>query len=140
MKSRTSGNGTSNRQTLYLLLNFPYIFLVKIGISGKSSRRVREVSAAVPGTCFCIFAVDLPFAWQCEQALHRGLFFLNIKFGGSKEWYFFPAAFVAFPVMVFLKGTEWLLWFLVALVALWLVCGQPSEPVRALGRLLERMF
>jgi hypothetical protein len=137
---RTSGNGTSNRQTLYLLGNAPYIFLVKIGISGKSSRRVKEVSASVPGTCFCIFSVDLPFAWQFEQALHRGLFFLNVRFGGSKEWYFFPAAFVAFPVMVFLKVAEWALWIIGALVALWLLCGQPGEPVRALGRMLERLL
>ncbi|MCC6724872.1 MAG: hypothetical protein IT258_10205 [Saprospiraceae bacterium] len=122
--NRKSGNGTSSRQWLYLYLNVPFIFLVKVGISGDYKRRAKRVAKHIIGWPVPIFAVRIPFAWQCEQAFHRFFRLMSIRYGGSREWYLFPVAPFAILVMLFAFAIDWLvLSSMVALAWWWLKNG-----------------
>jgi len=116
---RKSGNGTSNRQWVYLYLNVPLILLVKVGISGNYKRRARQVEKTTFGWSIPIFAVKIPFAWQCEQTMHRLFRWFNIRYGGSKEWYFFPVAPLAILIMSLALVLEWVILSLIVMVGLW---------------------
>ncbi len=118
---RKSGNGTSARQWLYLYVNIPLIFLFKIGISGNYKRRARQVSKKGIGQTIPVFAVRIPFAFQCEQALHRLFRLFNIKYGGSKEWYLFPVAPLAIAFMLLAWAMDWMVVVLGIVVAWWWV-------------------
>jgi hypothetical protein len=125
MRRRTqkSGNGTHARQWLYLYVNVPFLVLVKIGISGDYKRRAREVNKAAFGWTIPVFAVKIPFAWQCEQAMHRLFCCFNISYGGSREWFLFPVAPVAIALMALAWALEWVFWVLVAMGFIWWMSG-----------------
>ncbi|MEK7255996.1 MAG: GIY-YIG nuclease family protein, partial [Bacteroidota bacterium] len=112
-RTRKSGNGVSRRQWLYLYINLPFLVLVKIGISGDYKRRAREVNEAAFGWTIPVFAVKIPFAWQCEQNMHRLFGIFNIRFGGSKEWFLFPVAPVAIVIMLAAFLLEWMVYILI---------------------------
>jgi hypothetical protein len=116
---RKSGNGTRNSQWLYLYLNFPLVFLVKIGISGNYKRRARQVAKQGFGKPIPVFAVKIPFAWDCEQAMHRWFSWFRVRYGGSKEWYWFPIAPLAMLVMLVALVVEWLVLCLLVVAILW---------------------
>ncbi|MCF8246208.1 MAG: hypothetical protein K9J37_05360 [Saprospiraceae bacterium] len=118
-KNQKSGNGTSRRQWLYLYLHVPFLFLVKLGISGNYKRRARQVGRQSFGWAVPIFAVRIPFAWQCEQTMHRLFRVFNIHFGGSKEWYLFPIVPFAILIMTVAFLMEWLLLSMVVVAVLW---------------------
>jgi len=135
MKRRT-GNGTNNRQWLYIMVNVPLFFLCKIGISGNKNRRAREVSEKVFGWAIPVFAVYIPFAFALEQSMHRLFGFANVRFGGSREWFLFPVAPVAAFIMFTVFLLEYLLWFVAVLFVIWLFSGMPQEPVQRVKQLL----
>ncbi len=116
---RKSGNGSSRRQWLYLYVHLPAIFLVKIGISGDYRRRAKQVAKHSPGWPVPVFAVKIPFAWQCEQAMHRLFRIFNVHFGGSKEWYFFPVIPMALLIMVVAFVLDWAILIGFATLLVW---------------------
>jgi hypothetical protein len=118
-KTPTSGNGSPRRQWLYLYINFPVFFLVKIGITGDRQRRRKEVNRSTFGWTLPVFAVRVPFAWQCEQAMHRLFSWFNVPFGGSREWFLLPVAPVAIGLMALAWALEWGFWVLLAAGAVW---------------------
>lgn len=117
--NRKTGNGTSNRQWLYLYLHFPVVFLVKLGISGNYKRRAKQVGKQSLGWAIPIFAVKIPFAWQCEQAMHKLFKLFNFHFGGSKEWYLLPILPIAITLMLLAFILEWLIWGIAASILIW---------------------
>ncbi|MBK8564797.1 MAG: GIY-YIG nuclease family protein [Saprospiraceae bacterium] len=119
INKRKSGNGTAARQWLYLYINVPFIFLFKIGISGNYKRRAKQVSQKGFGRTIPVFAVRVPFAFQCEQAMHRFFGLFNIRYGGSKEWYLFPVVPLAILVMVFVWALDWMVVVLGVMIAWW---------------------
>jgi T5orf172 domain len=119
MAQRKTGNGTSNRQWLYLYVNVPMVVLVKIGISGNYKRRAKQVAKSSFGWTIPVFAVKIPFAWQIEQAMHRLFNWFNIPYGGSKEWFLFPVAPVALAIMLLALVLEWVIFALVAMLFFW---------------------
>jgi hypothetical protein len=125
-RKRKSGNGTSNRQWLYLYINFPIFFLVKIGISGDYKRRAKQVNSSTFGWTVPVFAVKIPYAFQCEQAMHKLFNGFNIRYGGSKEWFLLPVAPAAIAIMLFALVIEWLLYVVIAFLLLWAMAGLPG--------------
>lgn len=90
---------------LYLFINFPFIWLCKIGITRRSAaRRARQVDKSAPGIPIPVFILFAPFfAYYIEQFLHRLMDGLNIRYykgDGSTEWFFILAALPALAVMV----------------------------------------
>lgn len=120
-RKRISGNGTPHRQWLYLYINVPLLVLVKIGISGNYKRRAKQVSGEVFGWSIPVFAVKIPFAFQCEQALHRLFGLFNVRFGGSREWFLVPVAPFALAIMLLAWALEWLVYMALAFLVLWLL-------------------
>lgn len=97
---------------LYLLGNTPLLLYVKIGVTrGKPSTRAKSVSTVAPGKCWVIGFMFWPFmAYYVEQLLHFLLAPIRVEFykgSGHKEWFFFIAAVVFYPLML----ANWLLWF-----------------------------
>jgi hypothetical protein len=121
IQNRKSGNGTAARQWLYLYVNVPLVFLFKIGISGNYKRRAKQVANKGFGHTVPVFAVRVPFAFQCEQAMHRFFRLFNIRYGGSREWYLFPVAPLAILVMVFVWALDWGIIVLSVAAAWWWV-------------------
>lgn len=121
LSKRKSGNGTSHRQWLYLYVHVPLIVLVKLGISGNYKRRARQVGRNSYGWALPVFAVKIPFAWQCEQTMHRLFRVFNIHFGGSREWYFFPIIPFALAIMTLAFLLEWLVLACIVSLILWLL-------------------
>lgn len=68
MKRRT-GNGTRNRQYLYIMLNFPFVWKWKIGITGNIKTRCASISKIVPGRMVVVFAANVYNAYSFEQFL-----------------------------------------------------------------------
>lgn len=116
---RKSGNGTSNRQWLYLYVNVPLIVLVKVGISGDYKRRARQVAKSGIGWPVPVFAVRVPFAYQYEQAMHRLFSWFNVRYAGSREWYLFPIVPVAIGIMLLVLVLDWLVLAGMVAVAWW---------------------
>lgn len=88
---------------VYVMVNIPFFWWVKIGISKKkTTTRAKSIDKPMPGFPLPIFAVPLPFAYQVEQWLHdvlRGLSFRFYSGDGSTEWFWLPAILVAIPVL-----------------------------------------
>lgn len=81
---RRSGNHTWRPQWLYIYWNFPFLWIIKIGITGRTvKRRRREVDRSAPGWDFPIFVIYLYGAYQCEQMIHRTCRLLQVGFWGS---------------------------------------------------------
>jgi hypothetical protein len=102
------------------MLNFPYIWKMKIGISGNVRNRRRNITETTPGFAFCIWAVPLPFAEGVEQTLHGFFrrFHSPFKTGsGRSEW------FLVLPVLplswIIINFMFLLFWFPVWGLAAW---------------------
>ena len=130
-KKRKTGNGTSNRQWLYVIANpsvallfspiiymlpvapwiqlsiFGLLLLTKVGITGYLELRFMKISKTSPGIDVLIYAVPISYAYQLEQWIHRKFKWLNCPWFGSghSEWFFSPVGIVAillsFPVFIF---------------------------------------
>ena len=135
-----SGNGTSAIQWLYVLGNFPILWRVKVGITGKLSNRRKNISDTTPGYVFTIFALPIPFAWQIEQSMHRVFRRLNAPFSrnasGHSEWFNVLIAPFAIAVIAFWFLFWLLMLLLLALFAVWILSKCPREPIQAIERLI----
>lgn len=123
---------------VYLMHNFPHVWVSKFGITDHTDARVRDVSDTTPGDVFYVFPPSqVPFGKAVEGFVHslyswanapfntgsgRSEWFLNINplcfalfaygcrvFGFDAPWYFYGVVFIS-PV-VWLDGVLWLLFF-----------------------------
>jgi hypothetical protein len=103
---KRTGNGTARTQWLYVLWNFPFIWTVKIGISGDHKRRHKQVDKSAPGWDFIVYAVRIPFAYQVEQTVHGLMSWCRVGFWGSghteRFWVIAAIPAVALSLAVFL--------------------------------------
>jgi len=80
---------------LYLMVHFTSVFWIKIGITGKSSRkRAAGISREMWGVPIPIFGLPIPAAEYLEAMLHRQCRPINVRFykgSGHSEWFWFPA-------------------------------------------------
>lgn len=114
--SKRTGNGSKSRQWLYVLINIPLIWIVKIGITGNLSRRIRQIDRSAIGWDVPIFAVKIRFAYAVEQSIHRLCSGLRIRFHGSgkTERFFVLAALPAILVAVIVFVLEWIVYLSIA--------------------------
>lgn len=82
-RRKKSGNNTASAQWLYILWNFPFVWIVKIGITGYLRLRIKQVGESAPGWDIPIFAIYIPNAYGIEQLIHRLCQPLRIRFYGS---------------------------------------------------------
>lgn len=116
---RRRQNGKSG-WVLYLMIHFPFIWWVKIGITGRTARkRAGDLEGAVFGYPIPVFVVILPEAYLWEQLLHGLCRPLRANFyrgDGASEWFWFPAA---VPALVFMLSVWGLYFWLIGLVTDW---------------------
>lgn len=139
-----SGNGTSAAQTIYLLVNFPYVNRIKVGITGNLSARTKNITETTKGRAITVLALKMFWAWQIEKSIHNCLSAFNRPFSvgsGRTEWFSFAAFPFAFLAII---GYFFLTWAIVLsggllfmLLAFWFANGCPNEPVQALARLIN---
>ena len=88
---------------LYIMVHFPCIFWVKIGITGKSTcKRAAGINREMWGVPIPIIGMPIPFAEHWEAMLHRHCRPINVRFykgSGFSEWFWFPAIFPALVVI-----------------------------------------
>jgi hypothetical protein len=120
--TRKSGNGTSRIQWLYVFWNFPFIWTVKVGISGDWKTRHKQVDKSAPGWDIPIWCIKIPFAYQVEQFVHGLMFWCRVGFWGSghTERFFILAAIPAILISLAVFVIRWALWGAVVLGVLWL--------------------
>lgn len=123
---------------LYLMVNIPYVWRWKIGITTKSMfRRAKQVDRDAPGIPVALFGTIIPGAYFVEQWLHKQLFGLRSNYykgDGHTEWFNIVAAIPAFMVMHMINcGWAWVIsrcmswdaldWYLTTLriIAGWIV-------------------
>lgn len=113
---KRTGNGSKSRQWLYILINIPLIWIVKIGITGNLSRRIRQIDRSAFGWDVPIFAVKIRFAYAVEQSIHRFCSGLRIRFHGSgkTERFFVLAALPAILGAVLVFVLEWIIYLSIA--------------------------
>jgi len=108
---------------LYLMVHVPFVWWWKIGITGQSAaKRARSIDGQMFGFPFPVFFVIIPGAYHVEQWLHCNLKALNVRFtraSGKSEWFWFPAAAFAFPVMAIFWGLyAGLFWLIITIFSL----------------------
>ena len=110
------------RRWVYVMINFPLVFLVKIGIAKSVRKRKSQISKSMPGFAIPIFALPIPQARRVEQALHDLLGFMNIPYFGSgrTEWFFVAAAIPAIFVITLIFIIEFVFYVLIIYLILWL--------------------
>lgn len=99
---------------LYLMIHFPMIWFVKIGITGRTATaRAADIDEAVFGFPIPVFVLIVPEAYFFEQMLHSLCAPLNVRFyrgDGSSEWFFILAA---VPALLFmLAGWMFYAWLI----------------------------
>lgn len=90
------------------MVHFPFVWWWKIGITGQSAaKRAKWIDETMWGFPIPVFFVVIPGAYGVEQWLHEVCAPLNFRFyngSGATEWFWFPAAIFAIPVMVTLQA------------------------------------
>lgn len=85
-----SQNRVLQQTFVYVMLNFPFFFVNKFGISDKTKDRVKNVSETTPGWVILVFTLNLPFGYNFEQFIHSLYKLQNVKFwtgSGRTEWF-----------------------------------------------------
>lgn len=92
----------SHRRSIYLMWNIPFIWLVKVGIAKNVRVRRGNISKSMPGNAVVLFSMKVPAARQLESFIHALCWMFSARWFGSgkSEWFFFPAALIAIPVMI----------------------------------------
>lgn len=123
---KRSGNHTTAKQYIYVLVNFPYFWVIKVGIGGNKEKRIRSIDKEAPGKDFCLMSARLHFAYGLEQSIHLMLAPLNYradpkKWGsGHTERFWFPALLLAIPVILFAWVLQLAVYFFVIGSLFWL--------------------
>lgn len=87
---------------IYLMVHIPFVFWVKIGITGKTAgARAKEIDRAMFGFPFPIMAIYLPGVNRIEKAFHRLCSPLSVRFykgDGHTEWFWLIAGLPVFGI------------------------------------------
>lgn len=136
---KTHNRGLIGFGILYLLIQIPFVWWVKIGITAPhigAGKRARQVGRAHFGFPVPIFFVPIPFCYQVEQFLHRMFAGLNCvwyKGDGHKEYFWFPVVAFVLPIMA-------AVWFFYAWVVVFAVGGDFSAVVSRLFVFLTSLY
>lgn len=91
---------------LYLMICFPLVVFVKIGITGVGVlKRAKGIDEDMPGLPIPVAFVPLPFVFHVEQALHDLCDPIRFSFyrgSGHTETFWLPAA---IPALAVITGT-----------------------------------
>jgi hypothetical protein len=82
---RRSGNGTSAAQDLYVMVNLPFLWVWKIGVSRDARDRARQVSKNIPGWMVTVAAVRLRWAYAIEQWLLNATAWARVNIFGRSD-------------------------------------------------------
>ncbi len=107
------GKGKPKRQSLYVMVNLPFVWWWKIGISNRTDLRKKQVSAAAPGICVPIGVFWVGDALAVEQWLHRAFAPMQVRYykgDGHSEWFWFPAGMAAWMVGLVIMAAWLGLW------------------------------
>ena len=129
MSNPKSGNGTAARQYIYCLVNIPFIFLFKIGITGNMRYRLRDINETTFGWCIPVFFCRIWGAYYLEQALLWVLGPLKWQMNGSggSEWR--VLGIIALPIIFLALLIDRIFLFCVAMFVAWMLTGHPMEPI-----------
>ena len=119
---KRSGNNTSARQWLYIMGNLPYIWTVKVGITGSPALRLEQVNETNKGFDFYIFKIRIPFAWQVEQWVHEKMSWARVygfEGSGRTERFWFIAIFPTLFGAFFVIAVEWGTYIFITIALLW---------------------
>lgn len=132
-----TGNGTVNKQFIYVLIHIPFFALQKIGITGNMRARLKEINETTFGYCLPLFFGRVFAAYYLEQLLLGLTWPLKWQLNGSggSEWRLFGI--IALPIIVFAWLLDRLFLFFVALFLAWFLAGCPKEPFAAISRLFH---
>lgn len=111
-KKKKSGNGTSAKQDLYILVNVPYVWVAKVGISGNAAKRKKEIDKSAKGKDLVLVKFRIHYAYQVEQFIHRLCAPIRVRFDGSgkTERFFILAIIPAFIFGLLFWLVERLFW------------------------------
>ena len=100
-RKRRSGNGTAAAQDLYCLINLPFFWVWKIGISKDAKNRAQDLSLETRGYWLPIAWVRIFFAYQIEQRLLSITSWAHAPFDGLTETrYIIVGPFLWLSVMI----------------------------------------
>lgn len=118
-RRRARKRSKKRAQILYLMINFPLVFLVKIGITGNLQQRKKDISDTTIGIAVPVIAFYLYNAHGLEQWLHRVLAPLNIRLKGSggTEWFLILALVIALPVLIIRQVFDFTVLIAVVMIA-----------------------
>lgn len=135
---KRSGNGTSAKQWLYLLINLPNFYLCKVGITGNLKNRLRSINDEAFGYTFPVFCFRVHFAYQIEQAILNVSKPFKFSYGqsGRSEWRIGIVVFL-WPLygLIFLFSRLFILFCTV--VVLWLLFGTDILTVQKIISLIN---
>lgn len=127
-KAKKNRRGNHRRaQFLYVMINLPLVWLVKIGITTNVANRKRNISESIFGIAFPVVVFYLYDAHGFEQFLHRMLKPFHIPFHGSgkTEWFFVLALVLAIPLLILRQLIDFIVVVLIfaVIVAAFAYCG-----------------
>lgn len=104
--------------SIYVMWNFPFVWLIKVGISGNPGVRKKYITDSMPGVAVTILSLKTFRAKQLETFVHGlcGLFRAKWFGSGKTEWFYFPALFIALPVILIVAFLEFSLIACIALL------------------------
>lgn len=114
-KARTA----PRRQSLYIMVNVPFVWWWKIGISNRTDLRKKQVSAAAPGLAVPIGVFWVGNALAVEHWLHQAFAPLNVRYykgDGHSEWFWFPAGMAAWLIGAGIMAAIISIWLLGAYI------------------------
>ena len=108
--------------SLYLLCHFPFVFMVKVGISQNVAKRQVYIDRSLRfGKTVYLCSVKVPASRRWEKAIHQLFFWCRTSWlggSGKTEWFVFFPAVLVIPIVLFTRLLKWIL-LAVSLAFLW---------------------
>jgi hypothetical protein len=104
------------------MANIPYVWTVKVGITGSPALRLEQVNETNKGFDFYIFKIRIPFAWQVEQWVHEKMSWARVygfEGSGRTERFWFIAIFPTLFGAFFVIAVEWGTYIFITIALLW---------------------
>lgn len=121
---KKSGNGSWNKQYFYCLINIPFFWVIKVGITSKPAARIKQIDKSSKGKDYYLFKHKVWAAYYWEQLHHKLLFlFKNNSFDGSGKTERFWIFALPFSIIIFLLSVlvDMGLYVIVAMLVVYLI-------------------
>ena len=117
------GAGKSSRQYIYVLINLPFFWIVKVGITADPKRRWNDIDRSSPGKDVAIFWIKIWGAYYVEQFVLSMCSPLRRKFWGSgrTERFLFLAAIPAIVLSLFIYLLEYAIYIGLSVLFFWIL-------------------